>query len=230
MQKFILANWKANLSPAKAAQWLALFRRKYQPHPHLQVVLAPSFLHLPLLARELGAADKVFWAAQDASPYPPGGYTGAIPAAWLKELVDFVLIGHRERRRYFHESIHDTANKAREAVSAGLKPVLCMNRQIAGTQIAALDSMDLEKTILAYTPYDAEALERAGSMHAVSDTAAYFAELSGGCPVLYGGGVGAGNVADFMTIPSLSGVITASGSLDPDDFVTLLNNAGRAVV
>jgi triosephosphate isomerase len=229
MQKFILANWKANLSPAKALQWLTDFKSKYQPNPRLQVVLTPSFLHLPLLVDTFTAADHVSWAAQDVSPYPPGSYTGAIPAAWLKGLADFVLIGHRERRRYFHENVQDIANKAKEAVSAGVKPILCMNREVAGPQIAALDSMDLEKMILAYTPYDADALERAGSLHAVSDTAAYFAKLSGGCPVLYGGGVNAGNVADFLASPHLAGVMTAAGSLDPGDFITLLANAGRAV-
>lgn len=229
MKKIILANWKAHFSPGKAAQWLVAFKRKYQPDPCLQVVLAPSFLHLPLLKDEFDPSDNIFLAAQDVSPYPPGSYTGAVPAAWLMGMADYVLVGHRERRRYFHESIQDVANKVRETVAAGLQPILCLDREIAGPQIAALDSSDMERLILAYTPDDAVALEIARSVDAVSETAAYFAELSGGCPVLYGGGVHAGNVAVFMASPHLSGVMTASGCLDPHEFINLLNNAERAV-
>lgn len=229
MKKIILANWKVNVSPAKAEQWLVEFKRKYQPDPFLQVILAPSFLHLPVLQDTFDPSDDIFWAAQDVSPYPPGNYTGAVPAVWLNKLADFVLIGHRERRRYFHETVQDEANKVRESVSAGLTPILCVNREIAGSQMAALDSADMEQLILAYTPEDAEALEIASSVDAVSETAAYFTKLSGGCPVLYGGGVNAGNVALFMASRHLSGVMTAAGSLDPHEFVSLLNNAGRAV-
>lgn len=229
MQKIVLANWKAHLSPAKAVQWLVAFKRRYQADSSLQVVLAPSFLHLPLLADEFDAADSIFWAAQDVSPYPPGGYTGTVPAAWLKELADYVLIGHRERRRYFHENVQDVANKAREAVSAGLKPILCMDRDMAGEQIAALDSTDMEQMLLAYTPDDAEAREQAASIAAVADTASYFAELSGGCPVLYGGGIHAGNVAGFIACPDLAGVMTATGSLNADNFIELLANAAGAL-
>lgn len=230
MKKIILANWKAYISSAQAAQWLVAFKRKYQPDSGLQVVMAPSYLHLPLLKDELEPFDDVFLAAQDVSPFPMGGYTGSIPADWLRGLADFVLIGHRERRRYFHETVQDAANKVREAVAAGITPILCMDREMAGPQIAALDSSDMERLILAYTPDDAEALEISRSVDGVEEAAAFFGELSGGCPVLYGGGVNAANVAAFMASPHLSGVMTASGCLDPNKFISLLDNAERAIV
>jgi triosephosphate isomerase len=229
MKKIVLANWKANISPHKAAQWLAEFKKHYQPDPAVKVVLAPSFLHLHQVQDIFTPTDNIFWAAQDISPYPPGSYTGSIPAAWLKDMAQFVLIGHRERRRYFHETVQDVANKAREAVAAGLTPILCMDRETAGPQIAAIDNADLDRLILAYTPDDAISFKTARGVAEIADAAAYFAELSGGCPVLYGGGVHAGNVAVFMSVPYLSGAMTATGSLDPQEFVSLLKNAGRAV-
>jgi len=229
MDKIVLANWKANLSPANAFKWLALFQEKYRVAAGIQVVLAVPFFNLPILKKEFGPFDKVSWAAQDASPFPPGSYTGTVPAAWLTGMAEFVLIGHRERRRYFHETLQDAANKVREAAAAGLRPVLCMDRAIAGPQVAALDRSDMENMIIAYTPDEAEALEVARSPGTVAESAAYFKEISGGCPVLYGGGVHKGNVMNFLALPQLSGVMTASGCLDPQDFLALLHNAAGAV-
>jgi triosephosphate isomerase len=228
MQKIVVANWKAALSPGKTGVWLETFKKGYRPYPSLRVVLASSFLQLPALAGELSAMEAVFLAAQDVSPFPPGKYTGAVPAAWLAGLADYVLIGHRERRKYFHETIQDAANKAREAAAAGLRPILCLDRKEAGAQVAALDDHVREKTILAYTPGEAESLETAASPDEVADAAAYLSGLSGGRPVLYGGGVNAGNAAGFMALPGVAGVMTAAGSLDPESFVKLLAGAGQA--
>jgi triosephosphate isomerase len=95
-------------------------------------------------------------------------------------------------------------------------------------QLAPIDSAALEQLILAYTPEDAEALEVARNREAVGATIRQLAEASGGRPVLYGGGVNADNVADFITIAGLAGVMTAGGSLRSGEFVRLLNNADRA--
>ena len=224
-ERIVLANWKANLSPAHASTWLASFKEKYHPAAGIRVVLAAPFLHLPMFFNEYNLSDKVSWAAQDVSPFPPGGYTGAVPAAWIKGMVEFVLIGHRERRRYFHESVMDSANKVSEVADIGLTPILCMDREIAGKQIAALDRADMDNMIIAYTPDDAEALEVSRELDTVAENAAYLKEISGGCPVLYGGGVNKDNVADLLAMPQLSGVMVASGCIDPQDFIDLLHNA-----
>jgi triosephosphate isomerase len=228
-EKIVLANWKANLSPPHAAKWLASFREQYRPDAGIRVVLAAPFLHLQMFGKEFRSSDRVSWAAQDVSPFPPGSYTGSFPAAWLQGMVDFVLTGHRERRRYFHESIQDVAGKVRETTAAGLTPIICMDRQMAAGQIAALDMEDMEQMMIACTPDEAESLEVAGSPGAIAEDAAYFREISGGCPVLYGGGVNKDNVAGFLSQPLLSGVMVASGCLYPQDFAQLLRNAAGAV-
>lgn len=226
MKKIILANWKAQLPPVKAAQWLSDFKKQYKPCTDLQVIIAPSYLHLPLFKDEFKPADNVFWAAQDVSSFPPGKYTGSIPALWLSDLAGYVLVGHRERRRYFRETVQDVANKVSEAVAEGMTPILCMDREIAGTQIAALDDKDVEKIILAYTPEEAVSPE---SMDEIISAAEYFAGLSGRRPILYGGGVHKNNVAEIISSEQLAGVLTASASLDPYDFAELIGNAARSL-
>jgi len=227
--KMVLANWKASLSPHQARQWLADFKGLYRPFQGLEVILALPVLFLPDLQNQCRDLENVSLAAQDVSPFPQGGYTGSTPAAWLNGMVDYVLVGHRERRRYFHETVQDSANKVSEALAEELCPVLCSDRETVRSQLAAIDSSELDKLILAYTPDDAEALEVAGKPGAVAAEADRFAEMSGKRPVLYGGGVNRKNVADFIGLDSLAGVMCAKGCLDPREFVELLENAGRAL-
>jgi triosephosphate isomerase (TIM) len=227
-EKIILANWKAHLSPAQAEKWMSDFVRLYRPSP-ARVILAVPYLVLASVHAFTREMNNVSLAAQDISPFPPGGYTGATPAAWLQGIVDYVLIGHRERRRYFHETTQDAGNKVNEAAAAGLRPILCLTGTELMGQLAPIDSAALEQLILAYTPEDAEALEVARNREAVGATIRQLAEASGGRPVLYGGGVNADNVADFITIAGLAGVMTAGGSLRSGEFVRLLNNADRAL-
>ncbi len=229
MEKIILANWKAHLSPVSAEKWLAEFAEGYRPLPGLLVILAVPFLYLERARHPVARLARVCLAAQDVSPYPPGSYTGATPAAWLTGLTEYVLIGHREQRRYFHETTQDAANKVSEAVASGLRPILCMDRNEAGAQVAALDPAGLEQVILAYTPADAVQLEVARSADAIAGAAEYFSGLSGGRPVLYGGGVNADTIGDLIALPYLAGVMTAAGCLDPRHFIALLARAGEAL-
>lgn len=227
-KKIVLANWKTHLSPAQAEKWVGEFARLYRPVPETQVILAVPFLAMLAVRGLTLDMRNVALAAQDVSPFPPGGYTGATPAAWLEGVAGFVLVNHRERRRYFRETAQDAANKVSEAVAAGLCPILCLPGADVARHLAPVDSADLERLILAYTPEDAEALEVARNRESVAASARQLAEAGGGRPVLYGGGVNAANVADFITISGLAGVMTAGGSLDPADFVLLLNNVNRA--
>ncbi len=229
MEKIVLANWEAHLSPANAEKWLAEFAEGYRPLPGLRVILAVPFLYLDRARHQAARLARVSLAAQDVSPYPPGSYTGATPAAWLAGLTEYVLIGHREQRLYFHETTQDAANKVNEAVAAGLRPILCMDRKEAGAQVAALDPAGLEQLIVAYTPADAVQLEVARSAGAIAGAAEYFSGLSGGRPVLYGGGVNVETVGDLIVLPHLAGVMAAAGGLDPRHFVALLARAGEAL-
>jgi triosephosphate isomerase len=228
-EKIVLANWKASLSPAAAARWLDVFADRYRPSPLLRVVLAVPFLMLVDLRSRCRALPGVALAAQDVSPFPQGGYTGATPADWLNGLVDYVLVGHRERRRYFHETNQDAANKVSEALAAELQPILCVSRAGLAGQLAALEGSDLDKILLACTPDEAEALENARSTASVAEAARYFSKMIGGQPVLYGGGVNFGNVANLIALPEIVGVMVAGGCLDPGDFGRLLHNAERAL-
>lgn len=228
-EKIVLANWKASLSPLAAGRWCDAFAGQYRPPSLLRVVLAVPFLMLADLQSRCRDLPGVILAAQDVSPFPQGGYTGATPADWLRGLADYVLVGHRERRRYFHETNQDAANKVSETLAAELQPILCVSRAGLAGQLSALEAADLEKVLLACTADEADTLEVARSAASVADDARYFARMSGGRPVLYGGGVDFDNVAGLIALPEIAGVMVAGGCLDPGNFIRLLDNAERAL-
>ncbi len=231
MNKIILGNWKAHLSPAAGVTWLNGFLENYRLSAGIEVVLAVPVLGLQKLAGQLkqqGAAIKL--ASQNVSAYPPGSYSGATPASWLKGLADYVLVGHREQRSYFHLTLQDVSNQVTEISNAGLQPILCLEKKDAARQIAALESSALETVILAYTPSDAEQLEIARSSEHIITTVEYFSALSGGRPVWYGGGVEKNNVADLISLPGVSGVMVGRGCLEPQSFASLVANGAAVVV
>jgi len=224
MVKLVIANWKANLGPDHVDEWLENFSRTYRPVSSLQVVLAVPFLYLERIAEKTAGLEQVVLAAQSVSPFPPGGYTGATPATWLKKLVSYVLVGHRERRHYFHEGSSSIAGQVRETVAAGLQPVLCLDRSKKRDLLAAIDTGDLERSLLAYTPEDAVQLEIAAAAGDIRDTAAVLAGTAGERPVLYGGGVTRENAAELIHLEGIAGILVGRGCLDGRVFADLVHS------
>ncbi len=138
----------------EARAWFGEFARLYRPQPDLEVIIAPSFICIEPLSRLVPALDleHVSLAAQDISPFPLGSYTGAVAADMVKDMVDYVIIGHSERRRYFHETSQDTGNKLSEAADAGLIPIVCIDSPYTMSQLMALNDVDCPEMVIAYGP------------------------------------------------------------------------------
>ncbi len=226
-KKYVIANWKGRLSLQQGREWLAEYRRERIREDGVRVIVAPpclSLVSLRLDAEEAG--DGLRWCAQDISPYPPGGYTGSIPAALLRGIADYVLVGHPERRRYFHEDVQEVANKAAEAVEAGITPVVCLDRENSGAQVGALADEVLTRMLVAYTPQLYGRTEKAPEdPAAVAEAVDHISRLTKR-PVLYGGSINGTNVHRYTTVPGLAGLLVGRGSFDAPEFAALV----RAVV
>lgn len=229
MEKIILANWKANLSLEQAEKWLERLQADYVPRQDLRVIIAVPAPFLIALRRKFSGLSWLHWAAQDVSPYPPGSYTGSVPAAWLNGQVEYVLVGHQERRKYFHESVQDVANKMTEALAEDISPIVCLDLDTMRQQAATVEFEDMQRLFVAYTPAEADSLEIARGTESVTRDIARIAALFPGAPLLYGGGVNERNVASLLALPQLSGVMVAGGCLDPYAFIRLLQNGGAAL-
>jgi triosephosphate isomerase len=230
MKRYIIANWKCHKTADEGQRWLDRFAGLYRPQPEVLVVVAPTLLSLGTLAAHvdrLGLKNFAL-AAQDVSPFPRGGYTGAVAADMVTGLARYVIIGHSERRRYFHETSIDVVNKVTEAADARLIPIVCVDGSHALAQLGALEDIECEELLVAYTPVEASSSTLPESPARVSEAVGHIRQMFSHRLVIYGGGLLPGNVDKYLRIPGLSGLLVGESSLDPDAFADICGRAGTA--
>ena len=117
MKPLIVANWKCNPASKKEAEAIFASIKKIKG---AETVICPPFVYLPLFRGLTLGAQNCFWEKK-------GAYTGEVSALMLKNMgVEYVILGHSERRKYFKETDQDINKKVKSALSAGLKVVLCV--------------------------------------------------------------------------------------------------------
>ena len=231
MKKYVIGNWKSNKDKKAAQKWFSDFEGLYRPVDGLEVIIAPSFICLCSLSEYVQALGlKNFsLAAQDISPFPKGSYTGAVAADMVRGMVEYVIIGHSERRRYFHETSQDTANKMSEAVAAGLKPIVCIDQPYAMSQLTAINDIDCDDLLIAYGPTEASMTRIAEQPVRVAEAAKFINQVQAKRPVVYGGSLMVENVDEYLNLSELSGLFVGQSSLDAESFAAICNKVGKTV-
>ncbi len=224
--KLIIANWKSNKSRTEVESWLSDFERESTQVAQTghQVVLAPAMPSLELVADRLQDQQRypnTHLGVQDISPFPAGSYTGAISTRTLDGFrVKYAIVGHSERRRYFHESHQDIANKVSQCLEAGITPVVCLDDEYIAAQAAAIASDQLKACVVAY-----EELSAIGSGHNkpvehVVPVVERIKHVFGQIRVLYGGSVTPANAGEYLEV--CDGVLVGGASLDAKKFVAII--------
>jgi len=241
----IAGNWKMNLDHL---QGIALIQKVCwtlndtdHDYKDVEVAVFPPFTHLRS-AQTLIDAEKfeVKLGAQDISEHEAGAFTGEISGAMLKKLdVDYVLIGHSERRQYHNEGNETVHSKVAAAFSSGIVPVICVGETLEELESRGQSAVPVEQTIaalsghesigefvIAYepvwaigtgkvaTPQEAEDVSKA-IREALRDN---FGEQAANSRILYGGSVKANNVAGFLQSGEVDGVLVGGASLVADEF------------
>ncbi len=218
----IVGNWKSNKTILEARKWLQEWNVQF-PISNIQwknatVVLCVPYTLLYPLKQEIDQLKlPINLGAQDVSPFPDGAYTGEVSARQIKELADWVIIGHSERRKYFRETDEVLAQKVDQAKSAGLHIIYCVGDKETttppGVDAAAYEPVWAIGTGKSDTP------ENAGEVIREIKVKTNIAE------VIYGGSVTQENVASFVSQESIDGVLPGGASLDPEKFANLIKNA-----
>lgn len=182
------------------------------------VVLCPAFPLLPL-CRQLIQKYQLDWklGAQDVSLLPEGKHTGEVSAKLLKDFVQYVLVGHSERRSELHESDNTLFEKVKRVNEVGLTPIYF----VQGEKTPIPDNIG----IVAYEPIFAIGTGHPDSPEDAEKVGSYFKKIKKVPSVLYGGSVNDKNVSLFMSCSSLDGIVPGTASLDPAIFARLIQNA-----
>ena len=248
MRKNIVAgNWKMNktlqegLALAKELD-AALKGRTI----NCDVIIGTPFIHLASIAAAIDTT-RIGVAAENCADKESGAYTGEVSAAMVASTgARYVIIGHRERRAYYHETSPILMEKVKLALSNGLTPIFCVGEvleereagkhfEVVARQVEealfTLDQTDFAKLILAYEPVWAigtgktATADQAQEMHAhirKSIAAKYGKEVADGCSILYGGSCNAANAKELFSRPDVDGGLIGGASLSVDKFLPII--------
>ena len=224
MKKLIIANWKMNPDNQKGAKLLFDLIRKGiknvcpELNRRVEVVICPPFVYLEKLNFQL-ETKSLKLGGQNCFWEEAGAYTGEISPKMLKDLgVEYVIIGHSERRKYLKETNEIISKKIKAILKAGLKPILCIDKPSQAER--PLSSLSDNNVILAYEPVFAIGTGKPCSI----EKAKKIREKISADFVLYGGSVNSQNVNDYIEKAGFQGLLVGSASLNPKEFIKIVKN------
>ena len=214
---YLVANWKSHKTLAEALSWLEAMK-DWKGNEETKVIVCPPLPYLRSMHQVIMHYSlPLELGTQDISPFPLGAYTGAVSAAMVKEWVTYAIVGHSERRHYFHETDQEVANKVTQCLDNGLRPILCIDEPYLESQINTLNDIPKEKLIVAYEPLAAIGSGNPDTPeHAQAVAERVKAAIRADVPVLYGGSVTVENIRAYSVMPAINGVLVGGASLNPE--------------
>lgn len=226
--KYIIGNWKSNKSLSEALAWFDDFKKVYFYDESVKVVVAVPFVFLTEVHKKVAELNlPIELAVQDISPFPYGAYTGAVTAEMVKDYATWVIVGHSERRKYFHETNQEIANKVARLAENNLGVVLCVDKPYASEQRAALTGELPKKLIVAYEPISAIGTGNPEDPSVVKNNLAEIKEIFDGSTVIYGGSTNPENEKEYFEISLADGLLPGGASLDAEKFARMCQIAAE---
>ncbi len=247
-KKFIAANWKMNKTVSESEKFISDLTYNKKEF-NCDVLICPPFLSLSAITRKCHAIG-INVGAQNCHFESSGAFTGEISVPMLLDLgVDYVILGHSERRIYFNETDKIISKKVDKALKNHLKVILCVgeskNQRDSGNasqtvinQVkAVLDNVyidNIKNIVIAYEPVWAigtgETIVPADAGKMCADIRNFIASKCGGesaenFRILYGGSVNSKNSESFLSMPGIDGALIGGASLETEEFLKIINIA-----
>ncbi|HMQ49754.1 MAG TPA: triose-phosphate isomerase [Saprospiraceae bacterium] len=244
----VAANWKMNMTYEQGRDLAKAIVNRLQPSA-VKVVLGVPFIHLKNLSGTIKDISNLYLGAQNCHQQSSGAYTGEISAAMLKSCdVDYVILGHSERREYFGESDELVGEKIKTVLEQGMKVIYCCgeklevreadgHKALVGEQLktafAGLDEAAMKQMVIAYEPVWAigtgktASPEQAQEMHAHIRTILndlYGDNIAQSTAILYGGSVKASNAKELFSQPDVDGGLIGGASLNAEEFIAIVES------
>lgn len=240
-----------NMNPEETAEFVKAVKDQLPASSEVESVIAAPAVDLPaLLENAKGSELKV--AAENCYFEDKGAFTGETSPKVLKEMgVDYVIIGHSERRDYFHETDEDINKKAKAIFANGMTPIICCGETletreagkaeewVEGQIKAALEGLTADQVaslVIAYEPIWAIGTGKTATSQIADETCGFIRktvgelfgeEVSEAIRIQYGGSVKTSNIEELMSMPNIDGALIGGASLKAEDFIKLVYAAAK---
>lgn len=251
-KKIVAGNWKMNKLYNEAVELvdeITIMLKDDAKSDNITKILIPPFPYLRKVVRHSHGVINLYTGAQNCAYEEAGAYTGEVSAAMIKSLgATYVIIGHSERRSYFHETNEDLKKKVNIVLGQSLTPIFCMGEtqekrhakehfsvieKQVNESLFHLQAADFGKVVLAYEPVWAIGTGLTATSHQAQEMHHYIRlliekkygkSLADSISILYGGSCNAKNAAELFACPDVDGGLIGGASLVAKDFVTIIHS------
>jgi triosephosphate isomerase len=248
-KKIVAGNWKMNMDLAEGVKFAGVIDKHFKENPSGKalVILCTPFIHLAPVA-EILKHGKVALGAQNCASEASGAFTGEVSAYMVKSAgAEYVIIGHSERRSYYHEDDKLLNKKTLLAVNSGLKVIFCCGEVLSEREsgkhflivrrqleegLFSLTEAQMDMIVVAYEPVWAIGTGLTASPDQAQEMHKYIRDLvkekySNECakklPILYGGSCKPSNAAEIFSKPDVDGGLIGGASLKKEDFAGIVD-------
>ena len=240
IKPIVAGNWKMNKTPNDSTLFVSGIINILSDIKSVKVIVSPPFTSLS----QLVVRPPIYTAAQNCHWKESGAFTGEISVPMLKDCgVEYVIIGHSERRHIFKESDEWINNKLKAILAGGLKPILCVGETLDQREKGQTDKVlfqqltnalvsveELDDFIIAYEPVwaigtgvNANVTQIENAHKTIKEIINQKINITNDMHILYGGSVNSYNAEDLISIPGVDGFLIGGASLDANSFASIVN-------
>ncbi len=244
-KKVIAGNWKMNKSPLETEEFMKSFPSLVKDTEN-EVILCVPYVDL-FIAMKMAKGTNVKIGAQNVHFEEKGAFTGEVSPKMLQDIgVEYVIIGHSERREYYNETDESVNKKIKAAFSHNLKPIVCVGETLSQREagvtkdfvttqtrlaLEGLTEEQVKNTIIAYEPIWAIGTGKTASKEDANEVCSWireeirslYADIADEIIIQYGGSVKSSNAKELFSMPDIDGGLVGGASLDAEDFSKIVN-------
>ena len=242
----IAGNWKMNFTPAEATAFINEIKPMVAGKDACDIIFCAPYVTIAA-AQAAAEGSNIKIGAENVHFAEKGAYTGEVAANMLTACgVEYVIIGHSERRQYFGETDETVNLRTKAALAAGMTVILCLGevkeQRLAGItkevvsmqtklDLAGVTAEEMKRVIIAYEPVWAIGTGKTATAEQANEVCAqirevltglYDAETAKGVTIQYGGSMNAGNAAELLAMSDVDGGLIGGASLKAADFATIV--------
>ena len=243
----IAGNWKMNKTPEETVALIKALIPLVKDNDRVDIVVCPPFVDFAA-AKEALAGSNIALGAQNMHFEESGAYTGEVSPGMLKALgVEYVILGHSERRQYFGETDEGVNKKVKAALKAGIRPIICVGETLQEREsgitsevvcrqtklaLLGLSALEAAGVIIAYEPIWAIGTGKTATAEDANETIrairgavreVYGSDTAGAIRIQYGGSMKPSNASELMRMPEIDGGLIGGAALKAEDFAGIVN-------